>query len=282
MITINIYADSYTLTPSELTIGTRGSYGTSYLDITYSDDWKNLTKKVSFYPDDDTYPDGIVVVVPDGARCRVPDEIMASSGEFPFVVSGEDGADTLVSVTGKIVVLPTRTPSETPISERTPSELSQLYDMLNAALAAVAAAPVYSNMVDNILPATNGKSEFFTPSLGLVDGRFYRVCLDDGEWITGTAFTSGANVILDVDGVEITDYPAENKWRFWLDDRSISTSSYPIKIESSAFILPAATRTTIGGVKAKPKTPSDTIEVHIDTNGFLWCAPTEQEPDDED
>lgn len=282
MIKIKIYADSYTLTPSEVTVGTRGSYGTSYLDITYSDDWKNLTKKVSFFPDDDTYPDGIVVVVPDGARCRVPDEIMASSGEFPFVVSGEDGADTLVSVTGKIVVLPTRTPSETPITERTPSELSQLYDMLNAALAAVAAAPVYTEIFPRTtVPTLSGNSIAISSRLNLSPDSFYRVTYGDlDKTAIGSAFASGDEVVLDLDGIEIRE--DSSGFRFILDDSSIVSSGYPIKIEEASFILPVATKTTLGGIKAKPKTAADTIEVHIDTNGFLWCAPSAQEPDDED
>ena len=34
--------------------------------------------------------------------------------------------------------------------------------------------------------------------------------------------------------------------------------------------IPIATETTLGGVKAKPKTSDDTQEVHIDTDGKLF------------
>lgn len=40
------------------------------------------------------------------------------------------------------------------------------------------------------------------------------------------------------------------------------------------YVLPVATNTILGGVKANPKTDEDTQEVHVDSEGKLWTKPS--------
>lgn len=50
--------------------------------------------------------------------------------------------------------------------------------------------------------------------------------------------------------------------------------NYPVG-EISTIDIPIATTSQLGGIKAKPKNSSDTQEIHIDANGFLFTQVNE-------
>lgn len=126
---MKIRADAYSLTPSSLAVGTVGSYGVPKLECSFSPEWEGLTIKASFYAGDDNY----VVILNEAGEVTVPAEIMAAAGEYPFLLSGCRGTTEIRSLAGKLTVLPTLEPAITPPESPTPSEMAQIYDMLEEA-----------------------------------------------------------------------------------------------------------------------------------------------------
>lgn len=128
---MKIKVDAYTITPSEIVAGTEGSYGSAVLECVFGEDWDGLIKKASFFT-----PSTSTAVLFENDTVRVPDEIMQACGEFPFVLSGHGEGKTIISVTGRITVLPTSVPSVTPPGSPTPSEMDQIYALVSRAVSA--------------------------------------------------------------------------------------------------------------------------------------------------
>ena len=126
---MRIRVDAYSLTPSSLVVGTAGSYGIPKLECSFSPEWEGLSVKASFYAGEEDY----VVILNEAGEATVPAEVMAEAGEYPFLISGSRGSDVIVSLAGKLVVLPTLEPAITPPESPTPSEMAQIYDMLEEA-----------------------------------------------------------------------------------------------------------------------------------------------------
>lgn len=126
---MKIRVDAYSLTPSAIAVGTVGSYGVPKLECSFSPEWEGLTIKASFYAGDDDY----VVLLNDAGEATVPAEIMAEAGEYPFLISGCRGTTEIRSLAGKLTVLPTLEPAVTPPGSPTPSEMAQIFDMLEEA-----------------------------------------------------------------------------------------------------------------------------------------------------
>jgi len=130
---MNIKVNFYSISPSRITVGTKGSYGTSVMNFTFSDEWKHLTKKVTFYPPN---ADPVSVIMLDDSVV-VPVEVMKSSGESKYVISGYRDNKTLISLEGTVIVLKTLDPSEVESTPPTPSEMAQILEMMQTAVNAV-------------------------------------------------------------------------------------------------------------------------------------------------
>ena len=124
MKSIKIRADLWRLTPLWAVAGTRGSFGSCELSLDLSPQWKELSKRVTFFPADSS--DAVCVIVTSDS-VRVPDEVMACSGTASYVIDGisESGA-VLVSAKGELRVIDTADPGGREALERTPSEAEQI------------------------------------------------------------------------------------------------------------------------------------------------------------
>ena len=124
MKSIKIRADLWRLTPLWAVAGTRGSFGSCELSLDLSPHWKELSKRVTFFPADGS--DAVCVIVTSDS-VRVPDEVMACAGTASYVIDGisESGA-VLVSAKGELRVIDTADPGGMEALERTPSEAEQI------------------------------------------------------------------------------------------------------------------------------------------------------------
>ena len=124
MKSIKIRADLWRLTPLWAVAGTRGSFGSCELSLDLSPQWKELSKRVTFFPADGS--DAVCVIVTSDS-VRVPDEVMACAGTASYVIDGisESGA-VLVSAKGELRVIDTADPGGKDALERTPSEAEQI------------------------------------------------------------------------------------------------------------------------------------------------------------
>lgn len=96
-------ADKYSLTPSEISIGTRGSYGEEILMFEFSPEWEGLTKKAVFYP----VRGKAVAVLISGDGIYVPHEITRISGQAKLIVAGSfigDGTNPRKIITEPVVM----------------------------------------------------------------------------------------------------------------------------------------------------------------------------------
>lgn len=140
---MKIQVDAFSMNPSCVTVGTSGSQGIPKLEFEFSAEWEKLSKKASFYAGDDRF----ALVIGEDNTAVIPSEVMANAGEYPFLVSGSRSGDRMISLAGKITVLSTLQPAVTPPGSPTPTEMEQIYDMLeetrelsNAAAGSIEAA----------------------------------------------------------------------------------------------------------------------------------------------
>ena len=100
---MNITMEEYSVFPSRVIAGTRGSEGSACLTFSFDESWDGLAKKVLF-------------LLPDGTRiyksCRedavvLPRELMRQRGKSRCYVIGRHGKRRLVSLGIEILVLHT-------------------------------------------------------------------------------------------------------------------------------------------------------------------------------
>ena len=102
---LTIFADSNTLYPRCVSVGTRGSFGGVKLRFELSDEWDGMTTKVVFHP-----KRGKPIEVPYlGGEIDVPPEVMKYEGESQYVLSGirmngDDIAEKKISLAGSVIV----------------------------------------------------------------------------------------------------------------------------------------------------------------------------------
>ena len=126
-----IKANYFSLTPRRFIAGTKNSYGVETISFEFSSEWDGLNKTVTFYP----VGGAPVAVLYVDSPVYIPAEVMACPGTAQFTVSGTKGSRSLISVTGYIDVLDTNDPGSQPAVEPTPSEMAQVLDMMNTAVA---------------------------------------------------------------------------------------------------------------------------------------------------
>lgn len=122
-MTHNILVNAYCIAPDRIVAGTAGSYGLERMALTFSDEWKDVAKTVTFYPPKSR---PVSVVLADGDEFDIPPEATAKSGEISFTVLGYRDGKRIFSVTGEMLVLATKNKEGVPSEEPTPSEKEQI------------------------------------------------------------------------------------------------------------------------------------------------------------
>ena len=124
MKTVKIRADLWRLTPLWAVAGTRGSFGSCRLSLELSPQWKELSKRVTFFPADGS--DAVCVSV-QSDEVRVPDEVMACAGTASYVIDGiSETGEALVSARGELRIIDTAEPGGAEALEHTPTEAEQI------------------------------------------------------------------------------------------------------------------------------------------------------------
>lgn len=160
-------ADRYSVSPNVLDVGTKGSYGNDFIRLALSSDWDGLAVKISFYP---ARLAPIAVVCGDD-DIEIPWEVYEYSGEVAAVISGEVADRIMISLPFILKIENTYTPANTPPREPTPSEISQVYEYMKAAV------DTAKSVRDD---ADNGVFDGFSPTVEVtpIDGG-YRVTITD-------------------------------------------------------------------------------------------------------
>lgn len=122
-MTHNILVNAYRIAPDRIVAGTAGSYGLERMALTFSEEWKDVAKTVTFYPPKSR---PVSVVLADGDEFDIPPEATAKSGEISFTVLGYRDGKRIFSVTGEMLVLATKNKEGVPSEEPTPSEKEQI------------------------------------------------------------------------------------------------------------------------------------------------------------
>ena len=122
-MTHNILVNAYRIAPDRIMAGTAGSYGLERMALTFSEEWKDVAKTVTFYPPKSR---PVSVVLADGDEFDIPPEATAKSGEISFTVLGYRDGKRIFSVTGEMLVLATQNKEGVPSEEPTPSEKEQI------------------------------------------------------------------------------------------------------------------------------------------------------------
>ncbi len=128
---MEICVNEFAVTPKRFIAGTKGSYGFCTLDFKFSSEWNGLTKKVTFYPRDDS---GAVYLLLTGDEIKIPQEVMGCEGVNKYVVSGWRDEDVLISITGEIDVLSALSPDGVPAEEPTPDQMAQVLSLMQTAV----------------------------------------------------------------------------------------------------------------------------------------------------
>ncbi len=120
----------YSLSPSRFIAGTVGSYGFEKLEFEFGKEWKELGKKVVFYPNGGEP----VSVVYAGEPIDIPPEVMSKRGISKFCVVGYKDEKIFISVSGELDVLGALSPEAENSVPPTESEVSQIFNMMNTAV----------------------------------------------------------------------------------------------------------------------------------------------------
>ncbi len=183
----------YTLEPRRFIAGTVGSYGFEEMELTFSEEWKSLSKKVVFYPAGGGTP---VQVLYSGAFL-IPAEAYAKRGVCRFAVVGYQGNKVLITATGEMDILEALPAEATDAVPPTESEITQACSLAQSAL---------SEMEQFKARAQAGEFNGSSPYIG-----------DNGNWFvagTDTGVYGVAHRINDDDAGKYTLWSSERTNRF--------------------------------------------------------------------
>jgi len=131
MIVHELIVNEYSISPSEIQLGTRGSYGNEKIKLTFGEGWDNLTKTITFYM---ARRPRVDLLIPSNNIVDVPREATSEPGKHRIVISGYSG-DRLIhafEITYEVKNVAARTLLE---NERpTPSLFQQIVDMMQTAV----------------------------------------------------------------------------------------------------------------------------------------------------
>ncbi len=120
---MQIKANYYSIYPTRFIAGTQGSHGVETLDITFSEEWEGMTKKVVFYPSEG---DPICVIYED-RPIKIPPEATNTRGKTKYAIFGYSDDKRLISVCGEFDVLTTLADTDNYVNAPTPDEIEQVY-----------------------------------------------------------------------------------------------------------------------------------------------------------
>ncbi len=125
-----IQVKNYELKPSQIPAGTAGSYGNEGLAFNFSQEWENLHKTVTFFPEGKA---PVALLVEDG-KIELPAEATATAGKLPFTLRGEKEGIRKFSLSGCLLLAPVRKGegAEAP-KPPTPSETEQIRELAEKA-----------------------------------------------------------------------------------------------------------------------------------------------------
>ncbi len=167
-----IKVEAYRLCPDVVEAGTGGSYGMEQLKLFFSEEWKELSKTITFYPPR-RRPVGLVLT--DDAPFDIPAEATGRSGRVPFSVLGIREGKRIFSLSGTLVVEATKNEEGEPVAEPTPSEAEQILSYL---------ADIRQQIEDGKLKGEDG----LTPYVG-ANGNWFIGDEDTGRPSRGESFT---------------------------------------------------------------------------------------------
>ncbi len=116
---MKINVTKYALDPRLSDGGTKGSCGVERMEFTFSEEWRGLSKTVTFFP-----PGGTVkCVFLCGDTLPLPPEVSAHAGRCAYVLCGTKEGKAILTLSGVIEVHDTLLPTECELGEHTPSAL---------------------------------------------------------------------------------------------------------------------------------------------------------------
>ena len=121
---ITVKIEHIWLEPMWAVAGTRGSFGSCRLRLSFSPEWKDMQKRVTFFPADASEP---VEVLAINDEVIVPAEVMSAAGSAEYVIDGKAaGGEAIVTQKGELRVVDTASPGGRVPAERTPDIIEQL------------------------------------------------------------------------------------------------------------------------------------------------------------
>ncbi len=189
-----IRANEYALEPEEIDGGTCGSFGDIKLSFEFSEEWKDLSKKVVFHPVRGAPVE--VLLLDSTSEIDVPPEATAISGVAHFVVCGyvadsDNVTRNIISLPGKINVKPTYKAKGGNTKKVTKDNFSQLLDAVKGEI---------NNAVEDAVASGEFKGDDgVTPHIGS-NGNWYIGDTDTGISAKGTKGDSGITPHIDDNG----------------------------------------------------------------------------------
>lgn len=98
---MKIKVDAYSLSPSSVLAGIKGSQCCESLFFEFDALWEGFAKKVIF-----SMPDGTSLIKTyGGGALKIPDAVLAKRGKTQFAIVGRKGKQRRISVCGTLMVL---------------------------------------------------------------------------------------------------------------------------------------------------------------------------------
>ena len=127
---MKIKVENYSMYPSKLIVGTKGSYGFEFIELELGEGWEGLAVKLIFQP-----PVGEAVsIVYAGEPVPVPYEVTRERGRTSFCVVGYEGEKTRITVSGELDVLQALEPEGVNTAPPTESEMTQALEYMEQAV----------------------------------------------------------------------------------------------------------------------------------------------------
>jgi hypothetical protein len=131
MIVHELVVNEYSVSPSEIQLGTRGSYGNEKIKLTFGEGWDNLTKTITFYM---SRSPGVNLLIPENGIIDVPHEATSESGKHKIVISGYSGERLIHTFEVAYEVKNVTSKATLESVEPTPSIFQQIIEMMNTAV----------------------------------------------------------------------------------------------------------------------------------------------------
>lgn len=163
---IQISVDGYRVSPVSVTLGTAGSVDVAVLEFSFSDEWAELEKRITFRACG--HSNAVAYIIPTDGILSVPPQAMMESGYHPAVIDGvgKDGK-VLFSVEFGVEVLYHPEAGSQPPPDYTPDEYQQFVQRIQADRQRAEDATEDARQAANTYPhIQSGTWWVFDPTLG--------------------------------------------------------------------------------------------------------------------